>query len=78
MAIPALGTGIYLFPHNHAAKMALQAVQNFNTNHPGELKRIRFVLEKKDFDAYMSVLRDCFQLQNLPTLANIPKASFVI
>ena len=68
LAIPALGTGIYAFPHLRAAHIASRAIQEFNASHIGELKRIRFVLDEKDFKAYMQVLEDRFKLTNLPKL----------
>jgi O-acetyl-ADP-ribose deacetylase len=66
IAIPALGTGIYNFPSEIAAKIALKAAQQFLDHYPEELTEIRFLLTNQspamDFNAYQNVLQKYFNL----------------
>ena len=43
VAFPAISTGVYGYPMADAAKVALQTVQEYLTQHP-EIERVRFVL----------------------------------
>lgn len=44
IAFPSIATGIYRFPLDEAAKIAVSTAKKFTTDHPGELDVIKWVL----------------------------------
>ena len=57
VAFPAISTGVYGYPMDQAAEVALRTVRDFALEHP-ELKLIRFVLfGRAAFETYCDVLR---------------------
>jgi O-acetyl-ADP-ribose deacetylase (regulator of RNase III) len=56
VAFPAISTGVYGYPMEEAAAVALSTVRDFLTDHP-EIERVRFVLFGQEaFDTYCRVL----------------------
>ena len=43
VAFPSISTGVYAFPLEKAAPLAVRAVRTFCTEHPGALDRVTFV-----------------------------------
>ncbi|MGY4706861.1 O-acetyl-ADP-ribose deacetylase [Candidatus Bipolaricaulota sp. J31] len=55
IAFPSISTGIYGYPIEEAAKIALRTVKEFLEADPGPIEEVRFVLfSEKDFEAYRS------------------------
>ncbi|MCR4391363.1 MAG: O-acetyl-ADP-ribose deacetylase [Candidatus Acetothermia bacterium] len=53
VAFPSISTGVYGYPVEQAARVALQTVRDFLGEHPGALDEVRFVLfSQADFLAY--------------------------
>jgi O-acetyl-ADP-ribose deacetylase (regulator of RNase III) len=56
VAFPSISTGVYGYPMADAAKVALQTVKAYLTQHP-EIERVRFVLFGREaFEVYKSAL----------------------
>ena len=62
IAIPAISTGIFQYPHEEAARVVYEAVlQDLKENGQGSLQEIRFVLWKQEmFDIYKRVFSPSF------------------
>ncbi len=57
VAFPSISTGIYGFPVEQAAPIALQTIRRFMEEHPGALDEVRMVLfSERDLEAYRSAL----------------------
>jgi len=57
IAFPSISTGVYGYPVDQAARVALQAIRDFLAEHPGTLSEVRFVLfSQSDFDVYCKAL----------------------
>lgn len=53
IAFPSISTGIYHFPLEEAAKIAVDTVRRFIEEHPGELDVVKWVLfDDKTFEVY--------------------------
>lgn len=53
IAFPSISTGVYGYPVEQAARVALKAIREFLEKHPGELSEVRMVLfSLGDFAAY--------------------------
>lgn len=53
IAFPSISTGIYCFPLEEAAKIAVGTVKKFIEEHPGELDVVKWVLfDDRTFEAY--------------------------
>jgi O-acetyl-ADP-ribose deacetylase len=58
VSFPAISTGIFGYPIDEAAKISLQAVMEYLTEH-AEIERVRFVLfAQPDLDAYSKALNE--------------------
>jgi O-acetyl-ADP-ribose deacetylase (regulator of RNase III) len=58
LAFPSVSTGVYGYPMDDAAKVALTAVTDYLAQHP-EIERVRFVLfGRPAYEAYAKVLRE--------------------
>lgn len=58
VAFPSLSTGVYGYPLEKAAPVALKTVKEFMESHPG-VELVRFVLfDKRTFQAYQKALGD--------------------
>ena len=58
MAFPSISTGVYGYPVNQAAPIALRTVSQYVRGHP-EISLVRFVLfDAKTFAAYADALKD--------------------
>ncbi|WP_017733630.1 O-acetyl-ADP-ribose deacetylase [Nafulsella turpanensis] len=58
ISFPAISTGVYDFPKQKAAEIALQTVQKWLNKHPGKLKEVRFVnFEEENHRLYLEVLQ---------------------
>ena len=58
VAFPSISTGIYGYPIDDAAKVALTTVKDFLAQHP-EIERVRFVLfGRPAFEAFSRVLKE--------------------
>jgi O-acetyl-ADP-ribose deacetylase (regulator of RNase III) len=56
IAFPSISTGIFGYPVDKAAAVALQAVRDFLAQHSG-IELVRFVLfSESDFEVYSSAL----------------------
>ena len=54
IAFPSISTGVYAFPLEPAADIALQTVRDFLTQHPGALDLVEWVLfDDRTFRAYI-------------------------
>ena len=59
IAFPSLSTGIYGFPIQRAARIALRTVVDFLQQHPGDLQEVRFVLfSPADRQVYQQALAE--------------------
>lgn len=57
IAFPSISTGIYHFPLDEAARIAIRTAQEFVTEHPGELDLIKWVLfDDQTFESYKKEL----------------------
>ena len=57
LAFPSISTGVYGYPIEEAARIALETVRDYLENHPG-LRKVRFVLFKKAaYETYERVLQ---------------------
>ncbi|MFA5338925.1 MAG: O-acetyl-ADP-ribose deacetylase [Candidatus Omnitrophota bacterium] len=57
IAFPSISTGVYRFPIELAAPIALMTTQDFITQNPGVLEKIIFVLfSSQDFNIYDTIL----------------------
>lgn len=53
IAFPSISTGVYGYPIDQAAEIALRAVRDFLVGDPGPIEEVRFVLfSDGDFEAY--------------------------
>ncbi len=53
IAFPSISTGVYGYPIDQAAEVALRTVKGFLEADPGSIEEVRFVLfSEKDFEAY--------------------------
>jgi O-acetyl-ADP-ribose deacetylase (regulator of RNase III) len=59
VAFPSISTGIYGYPIEKAARVALGTVIDYLENNPGKLDLVRFVLfTESDYETYAAVLND--------------------
>ena len=59
IAFPAISTGVYGFPKQKAAEIALRTVQKWLKEHKGQLKEIRFVnFEEENHLLYQETLKE--------------------
>lgn len=57
VAFPSISTGVYHYPVEEAAKIALSAVYEYIEEHPGELDLVEWVLfDQKTFETYDQLL----------------------
>jgi O-acetyl-ADP-ribose deacetylase (regulator of RNase III) len=58
IAFPSISTGVYGYPVDHAAVVAVSTVKHFLEEHPGKLDLVEWVLfDQRTFDAYENALR---------------------
>ena len=58
LAFPAISTGVYGYPFEAAARVAIAAVQDFSRN-PGSVERVIFILHNgPDLEAFRQIFRD--------------------
>jgi O-acetyl-ADP-ribose deacetylase (regulator of RNase III) len=58
LAFPSISTGVYGYPMEDAARVALKTVTDYLTYHP-EIQRVRFVLfGRAAYEVYEKVLKD--------------------
>ena len=59
IAFPSIATGVYHFPLNQAAQIAIQTVRQFVEEHPDDLDLVKWVLfDEKTMQAYDEALSD--------------------
>lgn len=59
VAFPSISTGVYGYPVDQAARVALQAIRDFLKEHPGVISEVRMVLfSQTDFDVYRKALEE--------------------
>ena len=59
IAFPAISTGVYNYPLNEAAHIAISTVINFQKEHPDSFDFVRFVLfDQRAIDAYYKALEE--------------------
>jgi len=59
VAFPSISTGVYGYPVDQAARVALQAIRDFLKEHPGAISEVRMVLfSQTDFDVYRKALEE--------------------
>lgn len=57
IAFPSISTGVYRFPLNRAAKIAVMTVKRFLRTHPDDFDRVVFVLyDRATYAAYESAM----------------------
>ncbi len=57
VAFPSISTGVYGYPVEEAAKVAIQTVRSYLEAHPNAFSEVRFVLfSERDFAAYRTAL----------------------
>ena len=57
LAFPSISTGVYGYPVEEAARVALQTVRAYLEAHPGAFSEVRFVLfSPRDFHTYAAVV----------------------
>ena len=57
VAFPSISTGVYSYPVEEAANIAVSTVHEFVENHPGELDLVEWVLfDQATYDVYDNVL----------------------
>ena len=60
IAFPSIATGIYRFPLEEAAKIAVSTAKQFVADHPGELDVIKWVLfDDQTLEVYKKELEQC-------------------
>ncbi len=53
VAFPSISTGVYSYPLEEAAEIAIAAVKKFIEDHPGELDLVEWVLfDQNTYDVY--------------------------
>lgn len=58
VAFPSISTGIYSYPVDQAAQIAVSTVRRFIEDHPGQLDLVEWVLfDQRTYDAYDKALR---------------------
>jgi O-acetyl-ADP-ribose deacetylase (regulator of RNase III) len=58
VAFPSISTGIYSYPVDQAAQIAVSTVRRFIEDHPGQLDIVEWVLfDQRTYDAYDNALR---------------------
>ena len=58
VAFPSISTGIYSYPVDQAAQIAVSTVRRFIEDHPGRLDLVEWVLfDQRTYDAYENALR---------------------
>ena len=58
IAFPSISTGIYHFPLDKAAKIAVDTARDFVAEHPGKLDVIKWVLfDEKTFSVYEGLIK---------------------
>ena len=58
VAFPSISTGIYSYPVDQAAQIAVSTVRRFIEDHPGQLDLVEWVLfDQRTYDAYDNALR---------------------
>ena len=63
VAFPSISTGVYSYPLKEAAKIAVQTVNLFIEEHPGELDLVEWVLfDQKTYEAYDNALKQLILL----------------
>ena len=59
MAFPSISTGVYSYPLEEAAEIAVNTVNEFVDGHPGELDLVEWVLlDQGTYDAYDKALHE--------------------
>ena len=59
IAFPSISTGVYHYPLEKAARIAVRTVKEFCEAHPGELEVVRFVLfNERTLKAYEDAVRE--------------------
>lgn len=74
VAFPSISTGVYSYPVEEAAKIAVDTVNDFIEGHPGELDLVEWVLfDKKSYKEYDKVLSQLTvsRIVNSPSLDEI-------
>jgi O-acetyl-ADP-ribose deacetylase len=58
IAFPSISTGVYGFPIERAARIALNSVREFVTTHPG-MREVRFVVfSERDEEVYRAIFQE--------------------
>ena len=74
VAFPSISTGVYSYPVEEAAKIAVTTVYDFIEDHPGELDLVEWVLfDKKTYEEYDKALSQLTvsRIVNSPSLDEI-------
>lgn len=59
IAFPCISTGVYMFPQEEAAKIAVETVRNYIKAHPDAFQEIIFVtFRESDYRIYKSLVAD--------------------
>ena len=59
IAFPSISTGVYCFPLEEAAEIAVNTAKQFAADHPGRLDVIKWVLfDKRTYEAYKSRIKE--------------------
>ena len=59
IAFPAISTGVYRYPKQEAAEIAVRTVRRFQEEYPEELDTVMFVLfDEESLDIYQELLRE--------------------
>ncbi len=59
IALPCISTGVYRYPKDEAAKVAIRAVRDFIKKHPNVLDKIIFTtFSELDFNIYNSIINN--------------------
>lgn len=76
IAFPCISTGVFRFPQDKAAWVALKTIKNFINDYPNVFEEIIFVTHSKlDFEIYKSIVeqREPVKLCLDPALGNLTK-----